>query len=383
MFRKVLLVVACLYVFFYLPDCASVKKAEEASPTLPYTPAPETLTEVAGRFSFRIARWYGFKQASCSLTFDDGTLDQYVLALPELAKRNLKATFFLITKYVRRGYWIDSGIRRELFSWDQAREIYHAGHEIGSHTKTHADMTKKETNVKRELKDSYDKIKGELHITGGLTLAWAYWRSTEESRQLASRYYIAARSGSGVLESYVDKNGEDIFWTREGFYSINSFGIRSKEFVKPWEWYCSRMYTAGGWFVLNFHGIAGSGIKREWLGWEPLTLQDFRYVLDYVTQEGFWIAPFGTVARYARERESAMIFLLAGSDSEVVFTVEDGLDDDVYDQPLSLEAIVPRSWHEVEVTQGGRAIAHHQHENHIYCGILPDSSDIIIQRVVQ
>jgi len=382
LFRKVLLIMACLYVFFYLPDCASIKKTEKPSGTLPYTPSPKPRAEAESRFRFRIARWYGFKQAACSLTFDDGTLDQYVLVIPELEKRNLKATFFLITKYIKRGYWIDSGIRRELFSWDQAREIYHAGHEIGSHTKTHADTTKKGTNVKRELKDSYARIKKELSISDGLTLAWPYWRSTEESRKLAARYYIVARSGSGVFESYVDKNGADIAGLPGGFYSVNSFGIRRKELVKPWEWYCSRMYTAGGWFVLNFHGITDSGIKREWLGWEPLRLRDFKYVIDYVVQEGFWIAPFGTVARYARERESAMVFLLSSSDNEVVFTFEDGLDDEVYSQPLSLEVVVPTAWREVKVTQAGHMIAHRQHENHIYCSLLADSSDIIFKRVL-
>ncbi len=373
---------ACLYVLFYLPDCASVKRVEKPSVTIPYTPSPELRVKAESIFRFRIARWYGFKQAACSLTFDDGTLDQYVLALPELEKRNLKATFFLITKFVRRGYWIDSGVRRELFSWDKAREIYHAGHEIGSHTKTHADTTNKETNVKRELKNSYARIKRELSVSDGLTLAWPYWRSTKESRNIAAHYYIAARSGSGVFEKYVDKNGVNTAEVPGGFYSVNSFGIRRKELVKPWEWYCSRMYTAGGWFVLNFHGITDPSLKREWVGWAPLTLQDFRYVLDYVVQEGFWIAPFGTVARYARERESAMIFFLAGSDTEVVFTLEDGLDDEMYNQPLSLEVIVPASWHEVKVTQAGRVIAHRQYENHIYCSFLSDSSDIVIQRVM-
>ncbi len=373
---------ACLYVLFYLPDCASVKRAEKPSATLPYTPSPEPRVEAESVFRFRIARWYGFKQAACSLTFDDGTLDQYVLALPELEKRNLKATFFLITKYVRRGYWIDSGVRRELFSWDTAREIYHAGHEIGSHTKTHTDTTKKETNVKRELKDSYARIKRELSVSDGLTLAWPYWRSTKESRNIAARYYIAARSGSGVLERYVDENSVNIAEVPGGFYSVNSFGIRRKELVKPWEWYCSRMYAEGGWFVLNFHGITDPALKREWLGWAPLTLQDFRYVLDYVVHEGFWIAPFGTVARYARERESAMIFFLAGSDTEVVFTLEDGLDDEMYNQPLSLEVDVPASWDGVKVTQAGRVIAHRQHENRIYCSFLANSSDIVIQRVM-
>lgn len=332
-----------------------------------------------------MARWYGFKQAACSLTFDDGTLDQYVLAVPELDKRNLKATFFLITKYVKRGYWVDAGVRRELFDWDTVRELYHEGHEIGSHTRTHADMTKKSTNAKRELKDSYARIRKELSVSDGLTLAWPYWRSTPDSRKIARRYYIAARSGTGVFETYTDKNGTgggetDIPGVPDGLYSVNSLGMRKKELTKPWEWYCSRMYTEGGWFVLNFHGITQPSLKREWTGWAPLSIQDLRYVLDYVLQQGFWIAPFGTVARYVRERESVMVFFISGSGDSVVFTLEDGLDDAVYNQPLSIEVVVPDSWRRVSVAQSGRAVSHRMKKNHVYVNLLPDSTDVVIEK---
>ena len=63
------------------------------------------------------------------LTFDDGKEDALRVVLPELRKRGMRATFFIVTGEVGRpGY----------LSWDGVRELAAAGMEIGSHTVTHA-----------------------------------------------------------------------------------------------------------------------------------------------------------------------------------------------------------------------------------------------------
>jgi peptidoglycan/xylan/chitin deacetylase (PgdA/CDA1 family) len=63
------------------------------------------------------------------LTFDDGKEDALRVVLPELRKRGMRATFFIITgKVGEPGY----------LSWDGVRELADAGMEIGSHTVTHA-----------------------------------------------------------------------------------------------------------------------------------------------------------------------------------------------------------------------------------------------------
>lgn len=51
-----------------------------------------------------IAPYYGGRQAALSLTFDDGLLDQYTLAFPQLKSRGLKATFAIIGSKVGVSY---------------------------------------------------------------------------------------------------------------------------------------------------------------------------------------------------------------------------------------------------------------------------------------
>lgn len=70
----------------------------------------------------------GAGSRSLALTFDDGPNDPHTLRLLEvLAKHNVKATFFMIGRFVRE--------RPEI-----ARAVTQAGHVIGNHTYTHPNL---------------------------------------------------------------------------------------------------------------------------------------------------------------------------------------------------------------------------------------------------
>jgi peptidoglycan/xylan/chitin deacetylase (PgdA/CDA1 family) len=91
-----------------------------------------------GRTFTGLAR--GTKQLA--LTYDDGPNDPHTLRLLEvLARHDVRATFFLIGRYVRQRP-------------DLAREIAQAGHVIGNHTFTHPLLTlQSESRIRRELLD--------------------------------------------------------------------------------------------------------------------------------------------------------------------------------------------------------------------------------------
>ena len=60
-----------------------------------------------------------------AITFDDGGLDNYTVAFPELQARGFVATFFVITDAV--------GKQGEM-TWDQLRDMQQNGMRVGSHT---------------------------------------------------------------------------------------------------------------------------------------------------------------------------------------------------------------------------------------------------------
>ncbi|UCB44645.1 MAG: polysaccharide deacetylase family protein [Spirochaetota bacterium] len=390
MFRKDYFLIFFFVVLLFTTACATKKPIKKDF----YLPSPEDIKEKyiaveeaepgqpSKRIYYKVAPWYGFKKAACSLTFDDGTRDQYMVAFPEMEKRNIKGTFFLITRLVRRSYWMDDKLKRHLFSWDQARQLWVAGHEIGSHSRTHKDLTKRGVNVKRELGGSSEKILKEIPSVIAVTLSWPYWRNNEEHQDLASEHYISARAGTGLIENYVENNIDNPKSRVINLYAVDSICIRNSEIDKPWKSYSNRIWEDGKWFVLCFHGIDDGRIDQDWLGWEPLSISQFRDILNHIEDRDFWIAPFGMVSRYIRERDSATLALKASRSSYYILSLDDGLDDAVFNQPLSIEIKIPEKWKKYRVSQRRIAIDHHiTKEGYLRFSVLPDGSDIFIERV--
>jgi len=77
-----------------------------------------------------------------AITFDDGYRDNFDNAVPVLEKLALPATFFVVTQWIGSNVvpWWDAHGTRSWMTWDQVRELRRRGFEIGSHTRTHADL---------------------------------------------------------------------------------------------------------------------------------------------------------------------------------------------------------------------------------------------------
>lgn len=85
--------------------------------------------------------YQGTDESQIALTFDDGPNDIYTLkVLDVLAKHQVKATFFVVGKYVKQ--------RPEI-----VRRVYEAGHLVANHTETHRNLDQvfAPTLIMREL----------------------------------------------------------------------------------------------------------------------------------------------------------------------------------------------------------------------------------------
>ena len=93
------------------------------------------------------------------ISFDDGWASQCAVARDELIPRGLRATFFVYTAAVGpapggSGY----------VSWPELRELEVAGHEVQSHTVSHARLTEAlPEQLQREMQESRRKIEAEMH----------------------------------------------------------------------------------------------------------------------------------------------------------------------------------------------------------------------------
>ncbi len=302
-------------------------------------------SQLAAEIQWRILTWPQGKRAAVSLTFDDGTFDQYKVALPLLEKFGVKATYFLITgprkKRGQQGLWSDGRHLRRLFDWEAAAEIASKGHEIGSHGVSHRDLRRlywrsELDQVERELRWSQTAIKRYIpqeYLPAGnyLSFSWPYWRSTPELEQMAEKYYLAARSGRGRLPLRIPQDP----------YSIHSLRVMSSDSTEKWRQKLDLVRKTGGWALFSLHGIDDGRSRQSELGWQPISDEKFARLMRMVKSDDLWTAPFGEVFRYSTERSAARLEIVQLRHGSVTLRLEDGLDDRVYNQSLSVELTLP------------------------------------------
>jgi peptidoglycan/xylan/chitin deacetylase (PgdA/CDA1 family) len=125
--------------------------------------------------------------AVLSLTFDDGYLAHYEVA-KKLYRMDVRATFFIIT-----GLEAYAGKRLLTTRPKLIKEMVDMGHEIGSHTNTHRDLTALgPQEVEEELARSLTFVK--RFVEGPVGLAYPYGSFNKDVMDVAKKYYAYART---------------------------------------------------------------------------------------------------------------------------------------------------------------------------------------------
>ena len=100
---------------------------------------PATFNEVVDKLERRLPL-----KGELSITFDDGYADNAEVALPILTRYRLHGTFFIATGFMgsdtQTAWDRKVRVRSRWMSWAQVQKLIDAGHEIGAHTTSHADL---------------------------------------------------------------------------------------------------------------------------------------------------------------------------------------------------------------------------------------------------
>jgi peptidoglycan/xylan/chitin deacetylase (PgdA/CDA1 family) len=220
--------------------------------------------------------------AAVSLTFDDARPAQLDVVVPELNKRHLHATFFVIVSKLTR-----------LDDWRRAQA---QGHEIGNHSVTHEHpevLTQASEEI--EVEDAKKFLDSNFN-SNVVIFAYPYAELSPGLVFWVKKYDFAARSWHGNSDfPYITADVEP------DWYNLPSQPAYTKYDAAVYKSWIDQAFALHAWTVFQIHGIGDPST-----GFEPIPTDTFLSLLDYVTAEesrGLWVAPFGTVAAYLRAQK--------------------------------------------------------------------------------
>jgi len=226
---------------------------------------------------FKIIPWNGY-QAAVSLTFDDGDPIHLDFAIPEMQKRNIRGTFFLIaSKIIRQN------------EWEKAAA---SGMEIGNHSLTHKHTYELSENGEIDEVETSAAILKELSGRPVLIFAYPFLEITEKRRTLVEKNCFLARGGGPGNYYYTPDTIAD-------WYNIHSqMTMTDYGFEIYRDWIDNAVY-AGAWTVFTIHAIEGS----NW--YQPIPKDVFLQILDYLdrNKKEIWVVPFGEAGAYFRAQQ--------------------------------------------------------------------------------
>jgi peptidoglycan/xylan/chitin deacetylase (PgdA/CDA1 family) len=260
-----------------------------------------------------IAKFKGDAPGAFCFTFDDALPSQLIYAAPYLDRVGLKGSFYLITKNVTDGAGGNPAIGKPAV-WADWRTVADSGHEIGSHTLTHPDLTQMNAaDAAKELAESAQAIKDKLGITP-VTLAYPFNAWNAAVAGLALQTYPLGGRMSQV--GYGDAAG--FAKTAEAMNRYADGAVSGKSLV-----------------IGMIHGLTEP--------YAPMDPAPFLEHLEYckkLSEEGkLWVATFGEIRRYQMEKDSTRISARSPSATQVSFTLESPLDAALFNVPLTF--IVP------------------------------------------
>lgn len=381
-----------------------------------------------------ITKWQYGKNGAVSLTYDDGSINQFKHALPIMERLRIPATFFVITggipgskyhgKFIGRpvktiikesaaiptneknflercsaggylgykgtiayvtnaaslydnpkrkvqafkvmdtlyqkvragefkpGYQpCDEVLQEDGLTWEDLRNYASRGFEIASHSITHASMPGLDSaNIAYELEKSKEEIKDKMGVRYTFSAEVPYGYENERVMKIAYKVYPALRNR--MPESWlkeIDRASKQTPGKTNKDYVQWQRGATTKTPLPLMKnWVDTAVERKDTWLVLVFHGVDNLGYEAL-----PHSLLDtyFQYIKN--RQDRVWIATFGEVTKYMREKENAKVEH-SQKEGKISVMLSHSLDKAAYDLPLTLKTYVSPEWKRVWVWQGKR-----------------------------
>ncbi|MEJ1236595.1 polysaccharide deacetylase family protein [Chryseolinea sp. T2] len=240
-------------------------------------------------------------------------------------------------------------------TWPEIKAFAANGHEFGSHTISHPRLAVlDENNMLYELEKCKEELLNQLGPESTFSAECPFGTENERVMDYALKVHPALRNRmpepflvelnrfTSHTPGEYKKQKEYIQWQR---------GPLKRHTVEEMKSYVDTLLRYDNvWLVLTFHGIDG-------VGWEAKPHQEHKAYFSYIKQkeDKLWVATFGEVTKYMRERMSGSAKVEKLKD-KISINLTHTLDKNQYNVPLTLKTYVNSDWKKAQVKQGAETV---------------------------
>lgn len=258
--------------------------------------------QIAENQLVKIAKFKGNKPAAISYTFDDGYVEHYTVAAPELEKHGFRGTFWVNgTTHQKNEQQITDTTRA---TWAQLKEMAERGHEISNHGWSHKNLNR---ITREEIIEEIRKNDSIIFLKTGVmpvTYCYAYNSKNDEAVRLASEN----RVGTRMFQRSIGSKSTD-------------------ESLEKW---VSELIERGEWGVGMTHGIS--------YGYDAFRFPAvfWRHLEKVKAQEDIiWVGTFREIAAYEKERDCIRLDI-SSKRKKIKITPSHPLDKNLYTEELTM-----------------------------------------------
>jgi peptidoglycan/xylan/chitin deacetylase (PgdA/CDA1 family) len=267
----------------------------------------------------------------------------------------------------------------DVITWPEIKMFAASGHEFGNHTISHPRLAVlDEPNLLYELEKCREEILYQLGAEHIFSAECPFGTENPRVMEYALKVHPALRNRmpETFLEELNRWNATPPGASKKPYVQWQR-GPLQKTTLEEMKSYVDTLLAYDNiWLVLTFHGVDG-------IGWEAKPSEElnayFRYMKSH--EDRLWVAPFGTVTKYMREKTNAKIDAVREGD-KMYISLTHGLDS-AYNYPLTLKTHLVPVPTDMTLTQGGVAVKYKTGTDdkgyYILYEMVPNTEDIVIQ----
>lgn len=329
-----------------LPSCAA-----PSPPTV--TEAPQaTAPNAVG--TTRIAHWKDDKKGVFLLMFDDGWPSGWQVALPELKKRGMIGTFYVVPG---KGEY-------KQFEKIWLNDVVAAGMVLGNHTMTHNGFQGK-ADTEMEINDSTQYLL--KNVPGKNPRLISFALPGVNDYDFGGLDFKALLAQNNLVDR-PDFKG----------HGANYHFKTLPEYLA----FADKAIATGSVEYIVFHGLEritpNWGFQDMWAVPQSVFLPFLDGLQERRDRGDLWITDHISATKYEREVKTARVRTLEATGKKIALELKADTDAQLYDEPLTLITQVPDKWTKCTVAQGQTSVEAVAEKGQLRFEALPDGGPITL-----